>query len=112
MEVESNIEELIALLETCKYEVPPINFFDWNEMTKVRPCLEMLVKVIIEEEVKLCYLDVIETQAVWIDTNRNKFAYEMVNWWMPISIHYMEGATLGELLKVKHEKLQKTEKLV
>lgn len=104
MHNENNLQELSFLLDKLDYPLPPILYFKWNHMDKVRPCLEMLVWVLMNETKKLCYLDVIEDVPFWVDVDGNKFEYELVQQWMPMSSRYMEGVILGELLKINHDK--------
>lgn len=111
MQNENTLDDLSYLIEKLECELPRISYFDWNNMQKVRPCLEMLVWVLDDcGNKKLCYLDVREDKPFWVDIDRNTFSYESVQWWMPISIRYMEGVILGELLKEEHEKISKTKK--
>lgn len=110
MRTENEIDDLVHLLDRLDFTLPRIKYFDWNSIEEVRPCLEMLVKVIIDEEEKVCYLDMKQNTPVWVDVDRNIFSFEKVEWWIPISMNYMEGVVLGELLKVEHDKLEEFEK--
>lgn len=111
MQNENNLEDLSFLVERLECELPRISYFDWNDIKVVRPCLEMLVWILDENHnKKLCYLDIRDDKPFWVDIDKNEFEYESVSWWMPISIRYMEGVILGELLKDEHEKISKIKK--
>lgn len=106
MQNENTLEDLSFLIERLECELPRISFFDWNDIKRVRPCLEMLVWILGDDgEKKLCYLDINDDHPFWVDIDGTRFAYESATWWMPISIRYMEGVILGELLKEEHEKI-------
>lgn len=90
-------------IDDFEFDVPAIKSKDWNLISVVRPCLEMLVLIEYQDLPMLAYIDVDDNSTFWVTTKGLKLPYKEIKKWMPID-NYMSCVAYGERLKFLHEK--------